>query len=608
MGEISFIVQTGRPGGYKQNQRQKQINSHVARYANSKRARELTNLKLSETIHNQQNHLRLTDNRTQLVVVGKNGVRRASQQYLGTNAEIVDVSGLVKLPRSPNISVLDQFGGSFVIPQSTGTDVLIYFWDWFISNPFDHDSELQLLCKDAWALMFSSVADESRLYAFLSTAAQFHSITTGDHSMGALASKFRYKSMQKLRQQLALTGFDGNNAASMLALVTASLSHGDFGAAATHLRHLKKLVQPSQDEFHFSLPGAEHIILWQDIQRASQTLTRPILDIKRWQRESGHGLWLPTSILLRNFLEDRSYVDTQAITNPRTLQLLNSAKKYGLLLGIMTETSAVVSNDNSLQLSTSLLLLNGHLLEHYLDLLPFEISASESAATLSGFAELQAAATTLATIFWLRVIVRDEAIMPVRESESISSVFNATHTILAALQRLLYASEDTAMHILTLHQIQHASRHSALSPQPSATIPPPLRLRLWLLYIGSFIEQRQQQSQYNSSRASASPAPVQYHQHELHKLKSALDLIDNPVVFELIIGDFLVIDHKTTLAPVWFAPVFRAIVLAHTQEKKILDSESWEVECLSEMRKMSNEAGIRGEKTDGWSATLTKIS
>lgn len=575
MGEITFIVQSGQPGGYKQNQRQKQINSHVAKFVNGRRVKALATLKQS----NINQCLQLEDT-TEIAESESPNAHKGSREREQTSETWSDArtrssfeSDLIKPCPSPAGGSLDQFG-SFVFPRNLRTDCILHFWDWFIITPSINELQSGRFRKDAWSLTLSAFTDHCRGYAFMSSAAHLHSITTGDPASAILAKKFRTLSMANLRWRLSRDGLSRDAIASVLALITAELSHGDSEAAATHIRYLKQYVQPLNKVDKFGTPGGVHILLWQEIQRASRTLTRPILDLERWRQENSPGLWLPKSASLRDLLDAQSTIDIEAATDPRFLGLLTEAKKYGVLLHVMTETHAQISRDNSLRLSTSLLLLNGRLLEYYLDQLSHNISPL-SRSSLNVFTELQAAAAALASMFWLRVITRDEVHMPVVGYESSNTMFNATCTILAELERLLRLTETTAQALLQDHQVQQCK---SINRSHSSPIPPPLRLRLWILHVGVYIE---------ASRQSFGTA--RYHQVEMQKLVSALDMHDNDTVYRATIQWFLPIDKHTTLAPTWFMPIFRTVALAYDRGDAAPSVQSWEVQCLLHVKKMSSQ-------------------
>ena len=86
--------------------------------------------------------------------------------------------------------------------------------------------------------------------------------------------------------------------------------------------------------------------------------------------------------------------------------------------------------------------------------------------------------------------------MPAGEPDSINPIFSAITKILAALERLMRASEDAATVLLAAHQVLCGPSARPLVSHESE-ISSPLRLRLWLLHVGAFIEQQQQRSRFS---------------------------------------------------------------------------------------------------------------
>jgi hypothetical protein len=578
MGEISWIVQSGQPGGYKQNQRQKQINSHVARFANGRRMKLAASLRKPKVVQCPQLQ-DVEENDTNDATKVECG-NRENKGTFHTSPDALAVARRYSRSRprySPTVSILHQYGYS-VFSECPQIDGLLHFLNWNIVTPSVDEVEPQSLRADAWSLSMSVFADEGRACASLSFVAYVMSIATGDASAAILATTLRIRSMKSLRRQLFKQGLNQDTAASIAALAIAEIGQGDAEAAAVHVRYLESHIQPESGLSYFGPPGAAHMLLWQVIHQATRTLTRPILDLDRWQDEYCPNLWWPNNPSFRRLLKSQYALDHEAVTDTWTLELLTEVRKYGVLLKVLTKTRALMPREDSLQLSTSLLLLNGRLLECYLEHVSPD-SRSHAAAPLERFDRLQTAATVLAAIYWIRIVTRDDTIIPQSGYEAIDAQINSKFAILAHLKSHLHSTASVVEKLLA----DYRKSFDNDTPLCSTAIPPPLRLRLWLLHISAYIEW-----------TFSGLAVASHQQAELEQFTSDIHLNDNQTVYHTILRGFLPIEENNTLGPTWFKPIFRCAALAHVEDGNALTSQSWEMQCLSRMQEMSHES-LEGE-------------
>ena len=178
-------------------------------------------------------------------------------------------------------------------------------------------------------------------------------------------------------------------------------------------------------------------------------------------------------------------------------------------------------------------------------------------------------------MYWLRVVTREEALMPVIGYESSNTMFNATCNVLAELERLLRLTDSTAQAVLHDYHVQYPE---CVGYSNCTSIPPALRLRLWILHVGVYIEESRQ-----------SFGIARYHQVELQRLLSALHINDDDAAYGATIQRFLLIDKHTTLAPTWFLPIFRTVALAYDRGDAPPSVQLWESQCLSYFQKTASQ-------------------
>ncbi|ETN40414.1 uncharacterized protein HMPREF1541_04691 [Cyphellophora europaea CBS 101466] len=439
---------------------------------------------------------------------------------------------------------MDPFG-SFVFGTDSNVSQLIFHWDSFILQPVGetHDSHLSGLRNEAWQMLVDSFQDICRGYAFLACAAKLRATTTKSPAIAALAEQYRHVALIDLRQRLQREGVTDDAPGCMLSLIIADLANADSDSARVHMRFLKKIIQPADGRRVSIPPGAGHILLWQDIQVATLSLKRPLLDLERWEREQSPGLWLPTSPTFRAQLEAGSQVDGDALADPYLERLFQDAKKYGMVLQSLYSDQVPLSRTNSRKLSTGLLLLCGRLLAYYLD--RCEASDYFDGGVDADLANIQAAAASLTAIYWVRAMTRDE-MGPVRHALDFDySNYHAGPNLLERLGQLIQVSEAAANRLVDSYQ--------ASKPRETA-IPRELRLRLWILDICAYIE-----------RSSGKTNSGTHYQDRLSALLLATGTEDRIFFQNEVIDGFLSLNSDTVLGPLWFVPIFRTAALARDE-------------------------------------------
>jgi hypothetical protein len=349
---------------------------------------------------------------------------------------------------------------------------------------------------------------------------------TGDEETNMLALTFKNQASSKLRQRL-LQDNGGKSAPAhlwaMYALLTAEVAGQNYLAAAVHGKMLRNLIQPDQGPSDRAMPDRFRMaVMLQDSNRASMSLSRPSFDLDRWATD-----YLPGTIF-----DDLGTTEGPSLV-PRPNHPLNSGIKSRELrlifqqsrdwlyaLGMLFARPQLFNITNRIISfgSVRIMLLQGHLINHYLDATQMLTSTRK----LSDFSRLylqERALICLAGVCWLRRVGNESLGAGSKLARAGSHVYDASPIILRHLEKLLVAS-----------------KHVAVSSGPDA------QPRLWVLYIGAIAEQAP------SSRVDPLFA---YHTTEFAELAGRMGLNTWEQVEDVLKG-FLYVERVGPKARFWF--------------------------------------------------------
>ncbi|KAJ9607758.1 hypothetical protein H2200_007836 [Cladophialophora chaetospira] len=267
-------------------------------------------------------------------------------------------------------------------------------------------------------------------YAYLARSAAILSRIKPQRETNLLALEYIGKATSKLRESMLVTGDSTTHAWEVYALFAAEIAAHSFEAAAVHGHMLARLLQPEGQTITFEprlLIGA----LIQDVTRACMSLSRPCLDLHRWEMD-----YLPAH--LSDEMAPERKVSPSALPfydelpeniSDSLATLIIAVREWHHALGQSMLNQKLVTIKVFTIVAMKATSLIGNLLNHYLD-------SMELYMLLQSPEILAEACLGLAATYWVRRAVHDRLDMGSKLEEVGSSAFDMSYVFAIKLREL----------------------------------------------------------------------------------------------------------------------------------------------------------------------------
>ncbi|ETN40825.1 uncharacterized protein HMPREF1541_05105 [Cyphellophora europaea CBS 101466] len=439
-------------------------------------------------------------------------------------------SRLIQIVQTPLGSGYDPFG-AFSIRIDSHVSELLKFWRYYLNRPsVQRDRAIQHLFNSAWQLAMRCLWTPCDGYSFLAAAADFYTASTQSNQMMVLAAQWRLQAIALLRAQIASRGLSPRDSGCIMRLLAGDLAVGNFAAALSHAKILSSIFNPQNPAYEAIPSAAKHAFLWQETHRATATLSRPLIELSH--RTTDINFALLDSRLRIPEVE----IDLEALDDVRLVSLYTQLRSYLDVLAQLSDRNIQLSRHASIELSSNLLVLGGKLLDH-------GILCTDNARHTDDALEMlrlsQFAAASLAALYWLRLMTRMET-----DGDDVNGpgIMVATWPqgprIAERMRSLLETSESVVT--LLLPPSSGVSVSERLRPE--------LRLRVFLLEVGSFLEE-------TAMRRAGDRCF--YYQEQQQQLLLRTGLSEKPAAYEAILKGFIPTNTPRVYAPAWFTPSIR---------------------------------------------------
>ena len=451
----------------------------------------------------------------------------------------------------------DPFSTSAIVVDSTVSQLLIFNQTCLL--PSIHGRAMDIAntafyITSCWQDSIASLQDECKGCGYLARFAAILASITSDPKMMTTAMVFKQRATELLRSRLAKYGNMQvqsrrgnarvvNLCLSIYSLLAADVAAQNYSAAAVHGRILTKFLQPEDPSLAVTNAKLLHSVLYQDMQRASISLTRPSFDLNR---------------LALNSLSARAKLDEitgsrEGFVYRRYPTPLDPALKLVNLRNVFTEMrqlleiawmiaaySQLGTDVLIVYLSSWVLICEGRLVNHIIDRTsgmtsdPWESLGPQKDFT--GHTE-----ACLAALYWLRRLARHEVL-----SGTGTPVYNAGPIILQRLRPYLLDHDPVkTADGSTLGKRLGYKSCTRISPSDQADKSAGAsRLRLWISYVAAIAE-----------RASRSPKTE--FQRNFLQLSRSMRYTSWQDVRESVLKGFLYDESVDPGTPVWFEGAIR---------------------------------------------------
>lgn len=407
----------------------------------------------------------------------------------------------------------------------------------------------------------------------MSYMASYHNMLTESNAMRQVQVESHAQAIVKLREKFVKYDLAMPLLATLNTLINAEFAAGDYSTAEHHTKFLAEELDPASCRS----PGftrLRHTVIIMELERSCATFTRPVFDINAWVAHDQ----------AQEILESRSQtlafrfpstvptcLDTEALSDPRLVDVFTRIHHFDQIFKAV-ELTDTVTRGFAYQLSWAALQLEHDLLHHCLDL--FDIATTPRSPlndiglhkALEYLDRCQHAAAALAALVYFRIRLRCEQSGSGGSSDSaLMERFWSIGPMLAKrMAALLEKSEVFARQLCERHK-QNAGNIKAADSSAncrSRSIPPSIRLRLWVLYVGTWIEAT---SWYRNAKRSS------YFSETLGKLCDSLfgdeSSASRESAIEDILKGFIVLEHQKEVkaphavtlkqGPEWLSPALR---------------------------------------------------
>ena len=412
-------------------------------------------------------------------------------------------------------------------------ECLVFTRDCYL--PSLHGKEIDLarttMFMDAfWTDAVEGLQDECTGYAYLARSAAILTSINSNPETEKLSLHFRTMAMNTLRKRLSRMDHDKARLAlywSVYSLFSAEIAAHNWSAAQVHGQFLRKIIQPVNGTTLQIEPRFRQAVMYQDIQRASLSLTRPSFDLSRWLHD-----FLPITWLEESGMTGTLPIITVDASVPSVFlrSIIIDVKEWLAVLSMFLAQPQYLTPYNISNGSTRGLLLEAELIDLYLDTMDIIENAGRVTDSLSAY---HTAIAALAALTWRRRVGNHEN-MGIGSKLSLTgtNVYNAGPIIIEKMESLSRTSEE---------QFQASRRQRSDS----------WRIRLWCFYVGAIVEQ---------SLPTMDPSKA-FHNRGFVSLACQCGLRTWQAVQPVLEG-FLYFDFVGPTAQVWFERLTRNVVAA----------------------------------------------
>lgn len=372
--------------------------------------------------------------------------------------DFVRTSQMASVPACPPGG---QFGNATigVIPIEPVVLDLLQFWQTKSLQLYMPGSRFSLP-RRAFDLSLQALADDIQAYGMIASFASYHSMLTGSLESKMIQAQSYGRAVTALRNYLGTSMVPFRLLGGTNMLIAAEFAAKNFAAAYYHTKFLVPILEVKVGVITPGLLRLRHTSMVLELERATATFSRPLMDISRWTlHDQQFGPWPQ----LPSLTEECETVDIDAIGDMPLIRLFTRVRHLDVLLHC-SWASETINQGDAFQISWTCLDLGAQLLNYAI--------AAHAKAHGRLFWD-QCAAAALAALFLLRIRTRMEY-AGWMDRQTPQTILECSW---AQGPRLLE-------HITTLME---RSSDAALSLIPGG-LGADLRLRLWILYVGSIIE------------------------------------------------------------------------------------------------------------------------
>ncbi|EXJ68506.1 uncharacterized protein A1O5_08299 [Cladophialophora psammophila CBS 110553] len=463
--QLTFIVQT--KDRLSDGDHLCRVNSHVANYSHRRRRLDPKDARQTDRARKCRS-VRLDERETL-------HSRPGALSHLGQGAG--DPFNSLPVTVNPTINYVISFNRLALTPSPVNSQFEMQrARKW--TNQYDHDTR-------------SALQDEILAYAHLNRLIAVVAFVTTGEPFQRLALIYKNQTMSKLQNLIRAHKVETTEPVCDLiaSLYTAEIAAHNFEAAAVHGRMLRYMLQPGRP-----VDISERLarfILWQDVHRASMTLTPTFLDLCQYAQN-----YLPripnTPVSWGDLMPSRR--------NPIPC-VIDGAMQCAVLRGIFKETrlyysvSSILIEDNlpaeELLFTMSIRhgIMQGHLVNNYVRC---AANIQTFGVERDPFSFLHCKAwATLATLLWIRFAGYYEMQIPPRPPLSQSRRIVAVNvpeviSVSPSSRDAMYSSAPVI--IMALRRHLEDSKASTLAIMET----PLIRARLWAIFVGAVAEQAQE--------------------------------------------------------------------------------------------------------------------
>jgi hypothetical protein len=352
----------------------------------------------------------------------------------------------------------DPFATTVVVVDPVVNHLITFYREYHL--PLQHWRRVDASRTSSYATTFfqhivNALQDSCTGYAYLSGYASLIANRTHDTAMATVALDFRARAYMHLHERLAQGWAHAQTslAWTLYSFFTSSINGHDFAAAEIHGRALRDILQamPSWDDERLL-----NSLLWQDLQRAALTLTRPLFDLRRMTKSLVAGPFF--SLVWRNMRHAR-LKDTTAL-DAKVANIFSETSYLLFMTDGHTHGQFRLTKPAIRQTAARSLVLEGQLLNHYVDK-----TADIAATPDSEKSNHRDICVLLAGLYWLRRAGHHEGFRVKSKSpEPYGNIYDSGTQIRERIRRAMMDARPMEM-----------------SSDPT--------LLLWILYVGSVIEQ-----------------------------------------------------------------------------------------------------------------------
>ncbi|KPI36087.1 uncharacterized protein AB675_1649 [Cyphellophora attinorum] len=419
-----------------------------------------------------------------------------------------------------------------VFPADSSMAKLINFWHEGLVPPTSKCTIVDgvKVPERAWSLARATMEDLSHGYASLAFTAYCYTGLVKDAEIATYLASSRLRAIRHLRRQVDL-GIVNPGAVTML--LAHELITRDYDAATTHASFLFKLLEQAQllaaSSGGIKIGMNRHCLFFVETMRTTALMVPTHRLVDEWQISTRDlDRWATTSpdTALVERATSTALLDITALSDATLIALFEQIRRLDAYMHASLDAN-YVTYSAAYQLSCSLIVLSGRLLNYSLDLTNDPLRR----------------AAALAALYYLRLRERSEFVnfssSASRGEAFMLKCFSQGPLIAANLSDLLVQSDREG----SVHTVPSAKGSPMLSKDESdwESIGPELRLRIWILYVGAFIEQTADYTQ--------SPNLRRTHHHEGLQFQLVLTSLLARAYADLLAG-FLVLPVQPGAATV----------------------------------------------------------